>query len=114
MTKNLISLSFEESAAYYGFTVEEYTIINKIDYRGDFKRAMKQLKDENPVEFQLKLTEYKNQISNNTNVPKCPTCGSTDIKKISGGKRWLTTGIFGLASSDVGKTMQCNSCGAKW
>ena len=114
MDNNFKLLSLEESAAYYGFTVEEYTIINKIDSRGDFKRAMKQLKDTNPIEFQIKLTEYKNKINDNSHTPKCPTCGSTDIKKISGGKRWLTTGIFGLASSDVGKTMQCNSCGTKW
>lgn len=47
-------------------------------------------------------------------IPKCPTCGSTNIKNISGTKRWLSTGIFGLASSNIGKTMQCNSCGYKW
>ena len=47
-------------------------------------------------------------------VPKCPTCGSTNIKNISGTKRWLSTGIFGLASSNIGKTMVCGSCGYKW
>ena len=46
--------------------------------------------------------------------PKCPTCGSTNIKKISGTKRWVTTGLFGLASSNVGKTMECKNCGYKW
>lgn len=29
-------------------------------------------------------------------------------------KRWLTTGLFGLASSDVGKTMKCKNCGYKF
>lgn len=48
------------------------------------------------------------------NTPKCPTCGSTNIQKISGTKRWLSTGLFGLASSDVGKSMVCRSCGYKW
>ena len=47
-------------------------------------------------------------------IPKCPTCGSPDIKKITGGKRWITTGIFGLGSSNLGKTMECNNCGYKW
>lgn len=54
----------------------------------------------------------KENITSHT--PKCPTCGSTNISKISGSKRWLTTGLFGLASSDVGKTMKCNHCGYKW
>lgn len=48
------------------------------------------------------------------NTPKCPTCGSTNIQKISGTKRWLSAGLFGLASSDIGKSMVCKSCGFKW
>ena len=48
------------------------------------------------------------------NVPKCPTCQSSNIIKISGTKRWFSTGLFGLASSDVGKTMKCKNCGYKW
>lgn len=47
-------------------------------------------------------------------IPKCPTCGSTKVKAISGTKRWLTVGLFGLASSNVGKTMECLSCKYKW
>lgn len=47
-------------------------------------------------------------------VPKCPTCGSTNVQKISGAKRWLTTGLFGLASGDLGKSMRCKNCGYKW
>jgi hypothetical protein len=50
----------------------------------------------------------------NSNTPKCPTCGSTNIQKISGTKRWVTTGLFGLASSNVGKIMECKNCGYKW
>lgn len=48
------------------------------------------------------------------NLPKCPTCGSTNIEKISGIKRFVTTGLFGLASSNIGKTMHCKNCGCKW
>lgn len=54
------------------------------------------------------ILEEKNRVQ------KCPTCGSTNIQKISGTKRWLSTGLFGLASSDVGKTMRCKNCGYKW
>lgn len=47
-------------------------------------------------------------------VPKCPTCGSANVQKISGTKRFVTTGLFGLSSSDIGKTMLCKNCGYKW
>ena len=49
-----------------------------------------------------------------TYTPKCPTCGSPQVVKITGSKRWLTTGIFGLGSSNLGKTMECKNCGYKW
>lgn len=54
------------------------------------------------------------EIKTTANSPKCPTCNSTNIKKISGTKRFVTTGLFGLASSNIGKTMECKNCGAKW
>ena len=54
------------------------------------------------------------QESQSQSTPKCPTCGSTNIQKISGTKRWLSTGLFGIASSDVGKSMVCKNCGYKW
>ena len=50
---------------------------------------------------------YKPIDYNTINIPKCPTCGSTNIKKISGTKRWLSTGLFGVASSNIGKSMCC-------
>ena len=40
----------------------------------------------------------------------CPYCQSTDTKKISGTSRWVSTGLFGLASSKVGKQWHCNKC----
>ena len=40
----------------------------------------------------------------------CPYCKSIDTKKISGTSRFMSTGVFGLASSKVGKQWHCNSC----
>lgn len=66
------------------------------------------------AEFEAKMAHGKAVLEEQSKVPKCPTCQSTNISKISGTKRWLTTGLFGLASSDIGKTMKCNHCGYKW
>lgn len=43
---------------------------------------------------------------------ECPYCHSTNTKKISGTKRWLSTGLFGLASNKIGKNFHCNNCKA--
>lgn len=47
-------------------------------------------------------------------VPKCPTCQSTNISKIGTVNRMVSTGLFGLASSKIGKTYKCNNCGTTW
>jgi len=48
------------------------------------------------------------------NMPKCPTCGSLNVEKISTGKKIFGGAMFGLFSSDVRNTMHCRNCGAKW
>lgn len=48
------------------------------------------------------------------NIPKCPTCQSTDIKKISSAKR-VTHGLtFGLLSKTAFSQFECKNCGYKW
>lgn len=50
----------------------------------------------------------------NPNQPKCPTCGSTNIEKISVTKRAVHGAVFGLFSSTARSQMQCKNCGYKW
>lgn len=69
------------------------------------------------------LIEYKKHVmiktstqknSSMPNIPKCPTCQSTNIEKISVGKKTVGGFMFGLFSSDVRNTMHCKNCGYKW
>lgn len=47
-------------------------------------------------------------------VPKCPTCGSTDIVSVSGIRRDLAQTAFGLANPTARAQFKCNNCGYKW
>ena len=47
------------------------------------------------------------------NVPHCPNCNSTNIQKISI-SRAISGLTFGILSSNIGKTYQCNNCKYKW
>lgn len=49
-----------------------------------------------------------------SNPPKCPTCQSTNIEKISLTKKAVGGALFGLFSSNVRKTFFCKDCGYKW
>lgn len=53
-------------------------------------------------------------IKNNTPIPKCPTCGSADVEKISTTSKVVGGAMFGLFSSNVRNTMHCKNCGYKW
>lgn len=50
----------------------------------------------------------------NKDTPKCPTCGSANIEKISLGRKAFGGVMFGLFSSNVRNTFQCTNCGYKW
>ena len=86
--------------------------------RKDNIRRQQEINERDRRERERELQMTQQSISNNPPepvcVPKCPTCGSTNVQKISGAKRWLTTGLFGLASGDLGKIMRCKNCGYKW
>lgn len=68
-------------------------------------------------EKQSKVIDYTHNydpINNTQNVPKCPTCSSTDIKKISGLSKVGSVAIWGLLSRKVHKQWHCNNCGSEW
>lgn len=48
------------------------------------------------------------------NVPKCPTCGSDKVTKISVGAKVAGGAMFGIFSSNIRKSYKCNNCGYKW
>lgn len=51
---------------------------------------------------------------NKPNIPKCPTCSSTDIKKISTSSKVFGAAMFGLFSKNAQSQFVCNNCGYKW
>ena len=50
----------------------------------------------------------------NPNIPKCPTCGSTNISKIGTGERVASVIGLGLLSKKINKTWKCKNCGHTW
>ena len=60
----------------------------------------------------INYVPYEYGRSNNT--PKCPTCGSTQIRKISGLESGTSIAMFGLFSRKINKTFKCNGCGYTW
>lgn len=65
--------------------------------------------------YQEKINRRNEQIAKQReNLPHCPNCNSTNIKRITTGSRMLSGLTFGILSSNIGKTYQCNKCKYKW
>ena len=89
----------------YKFTLNDYFQIYKISNDAQFILQMIKLKNENPIEYQLRLKQFEDVKSR----PKCPKCGSTNI---TAGQRGfsLLTGFLGS-----NKTVnRCANCGHTW
>ena len=54
------------------------------------------------------------QASPPSTLPKCPTCGSINIEKVSSSERGLSFLWAGLASKKLGKQFKCKDCGYYW
>lgn len=58
--------------------------------------------------------EFNVKVQSNINVPKCPTCNSTDVKKISTMSKVAGATMFGLFSKTARSQFKCENCGYKW
>ena len=63
-----------------------------------------------------KKENYYSRINDNvsSNKPKCPTCGSTDLSKVSTRSKAGSVFMWGLFSQKVKKTWHCNNCKYEW
>ena len=55
-----------------------------------------------------------NDIKQPQSLPHCPTCNSTNVKKISAGAKAVSVGLFGIFSQKVKRQFHCNNCGYEW
>lgn len=74
-------------------------------------------KENNPAIPDLtpqQIAQANAQAQELLNKPKCPTCGSTNIKKIGGVERGVSIWAFGIFSKKINKTFKCGNCGYTW
>lgn len=91
-------------------------IIEDISTDKSFLEAMIDLKEKDIIEYNLKMSQFRNQVEQqksnkrqSSNTIHCPKCGSTNI---TAGQRGysLVTGFIGSGST----VNRCAKCGYKW
>lgn len=107
----------EDISVLNSISVNDYFTITSISANAEFLEAMIALKEKDIIEYELKMSQFRNQAQQiEQTKPKtkekpitCPKCGSTSI--ISGTRGFtFTTGFFG--SGNYRKV--CENCGYKW
>lgn len=93
-------------------TIGDYIEVSNISHDGNFILQMLKLKNDDPIEYELKMAQFR-EIAERKKAeeskPRCPKCGSTSIATVNKGYS-LLTGFLGS-----GKPMNvCQSCGHKW
>lgn len=68
----------------------------------------------NPDLTPQQIAQVNAQAQELLNKPKCPTCGSTNIKKIGSIERGASIAAFGIFSKKINKTFKCSNCGYTW
>ena len=66
------------------------------------------------AEFDAKMAHGKAILEEQSRVPKCPTCQSTNIRKMGGIERGASIYAFGIFSKKINKTFKCQNCGYTW
>ncbi len=106
--------------------------IKEISDNDELLNAMMNLKKENIIEYELKMSQIKMQVDKSNgkiniltsapsssipsptpvqpNQPHCPYCNSTNLTKVSGTSRFASTLMFGIGSKKIGKQWKCNNC----
>lgn len=99
-------------------TFDEFQVLRYISNEPDFILLMNELKQSDPIEYQLKLSQFKANLAqqqgakqNESNIPHCPHCNSTDISPIGTGERIGSIAMWGIFSKKINKSFKCNSCG---
>ena len=102
-------------------TYEELEVIQDVsDSDRQFLEAMIELKKNDPIEYQLKMSQFKANLKQQEQVQEsrveenaihCPYCNSTNVKKITTASKAVHTAIFGIFSMGRNsKQWHCNDC----
>lgn len=113
--------SMKNGDFWRGFRFEKYAQYKpsgKVEYWANRRKENEPFKPFPPIDKE-KARAYTystpvEQKQENNNVPKCPTCQSTYIRRISGVERGSSIFLFGLFSKKINKSFKCDNCGYTW
>lgn len=80
----------------------------------DTVKAREVAKDAEIVHKAIERGYYSSKPVENNNIPQCPTCSSTNIRKMGAVESGASIALFGIFSKKINKTFKCKDCGYTW
>lgn len=105
------------------FSADDLAIISAVSEDTAFIEAMIKLRQDDIIEYESRMSQFRTQVQQQEQAkkateekskPHCPTCGSTNITKISGTSKAASVALWGIFSQKVKKQWHCNSCKYEW
>ncbi len=104
-------------------TEDDETLSRVSNYNPALLDAMRELKEKDVIEYELKMSQFRNQANQmdamrqqkrEANRPRCPHCNSTNIQSIGTGERIGSIMMFGMFSKKMNKSFKCLDCKYTW
>ena len=78
------------------------------------KDPLRMVRYKSREEAKKRSEELQWELKHPPQIPRCPTCKSADIHRISGSERVGSVITLGLFSKKINKSFKCNNCGYTW
>ena len=90
-----------------------YGVHNEVCNFTDNHPELKQSTEFSEEAYQRRINFVPVEYSSSNSI-KCPTCKSTNVRKMSGLETGTSVAMFGLFSRKINKTFKCENCGYTW
>lgn len=90
---------------------EKYVEMRKAYQKQRMEEYYKEKELEKQKQEEIEYKQISKQFEEYSHVPKCPTCSSSNIKKISTSSKITNTAMWGVYGTNRYKTFHCNNCG---
>lgn len=103
--------------------IPDGNLVKAISTDENFMKAMTELYENDPIEYQLKMSQFKANLQQQEsskveeeedNTLRCPTCNSSNVNHISATAKAANTILFGIFGTKRHKTFHCNNCKYEW
>lgn len=92
---------------------DPYIFEHRDEIRAQRREAFNKRMEEGEA-YVRKMNNRRLRISDDSCQPKCPTCSSMNIERISGVSKVMNAGLFGILGNKRKMQFKCKNCGYMW